>query len=297
MNNLLTVLQSMRLPFLLLTPICVLLGSSYIHYLGMPVDILLLTLVLIGATLSHISVNMINEYLDFASGLDLHTDKTPFSGGSGALPANPSMASAVLYTGVSAITLTILIGVYFVWIQGATIVPVGVLGVLIIVTYTQWLNRLPLVCLVAPGIGFGVLMVVGTTIILSGQVVPATWMIAVSPFMLVNNLLLLNQLPDIDADRAAGRRHFPIAYGVRSSIVIYTVFSACAYISIIYPVVTGALPALSLIALLTIPLAVFAIRGGYRHGKNIGSHPVYLAANVATSLLTPALLAVSLFLS
>jgi len=30
---------------------------------------------------------------------------------------------------------------------------------------------------------------------------------------LVNNLLLLNQFPDVDADKTVGRRHYPIAVG------------------------------------------------------------------------------------
>jgi len=43
-------------------------------------------LALLGAFLAHVSVNTLNEYYDFKSGLDLETIRTPFSGGSGALP-------------------------------------------------------------------------------------------------------------------------------------------------------------------------------------------------------------------
>ena len=291
------ILQSMRLPFLLLTPVCVLLGSGYVHYQGILIDTSLLILVLLGATLSHISVNMINEYLDFTSGLDLHTQKTPFSGGSGALPANPLMALPVLYGGVAALILTVLIGSYLIWDAGKAIMPVGVIGILLIISYTRWLNRLPFICLVAPGTGFGVLMVVGTTIVLSGQLLPSVWLITISPFMLVNNLLLLNQLPDIDADRNAGRRHLPITHGVKVSMAIYTLFAVIAYLSIVYGMLDKTLPPLSLLALLTIPMAAFAIKGGYRYGKHIGSHPVYLGANVAVSLLTPTLTGISLLLA
>ena len=49
-----------------------------------------LILALAGGLLAHISVNALNEYLDFTSGLDLTTLRTPFSGGSGTLPANIS---------------------------------------------------------------------------------------------------------------------------------------------------------------------------------------------------------------
>jgi hypothetical protein len=49
-------------------------------------------LIFIGALFAHISVNTLNEYFDFKSGLDLTANKTPFSGGSGALPNTPDVA-------------------------------------------------------------------------------------------------------------------------------------------------------------------------------------------------------------
>ena len=77
-------LQSMRGPFLVLTPVCVLLGVGTVVANKAPVDWSLLFLCLLGALLAHISVNALNEYADFRSGLDLATLRTPFSGGSGA---------------------------------------------------------------------------------------------------------------------------------------------------------------------------------------------------------------------
>ena len=57
-------------------------------------------LIVIGAVSAHISVNMLNEYFDFKSGLDLKTEITAFSGGSGALPDNPEMAGTILIIGL-----------------------------------------------------------------------------------------------------------------------------------------------------------------------------------------------------
>ncbi len=115
-----------------------------------------------GAMSAHISVNMLNEYHDFKSGLDFKTKKTPFCGGSGALPNNPEIANLVLLFGLLALFITLAIGIYFITIIGTTILPIGLLGFVIIVTYTQWLNRMPLLCLIAPGLGFGLLMFVGS---------------------------------------------------------------------------------------------------------------------------------------
>jgi 1,4-dihydroxy-2-naphthoate octaprenyltransferase len=292
--NVKTVVQSMRVPFLVLTPVCVFLGLSTVIASQANVNVLLLTLALLGALLAHISVNTLNEYLDFKSGLDLVTEKTPFSGGSGALPQNPDMAGTVLAIGVIAMTITLLIGSFFIWKYGSSIVPLGIAGLAIIVSYTKWINQHPLLCLVAPGFGFGFLMVVGTQFVLQGEYTMLSWLIAAIPFFLVNNLLLLNQYPDIQADASVGRNHFPIAYGIHRSNIVYGLFATATIVIIISYVLLGYLPALSLLALLPMPLAFFSLYGAIKHRAAIGHFPQYLAANVAVTLLTPLLLALSI---
>jgi 1,4-dihydroxy-2-naphthoate octaprenyltransferase len=86
-----------------------------------------------------------------------------------------------------------------------------------------------MVCLIAPGPGFGVLTVVGTKVLLTGTYEPLSWLVSLVPFFLFNNLLLLNQYPDVEADASVGRRHFPIAYRVRASNIVYAVFAVAAY--------------------------------------------------------------------
>ena len=65
-----------RLPFLILTPACVLLGLGVAVWLGKPVDWLYFAIVMVGAIAAHICVNSFNEYFDFRSGLDEKTVKT-----------------------------------------------------------------------------------------------------------------------------------------------------------------------------------------------------------------------------
>ena len=291
------VLQSMRVPFLVLTFACVFLGASTAVANNITPGISLLLLVLFGALLAHISVNTLNEYFDFKSGLDFETVRTQFSGGSGALPQNPEMVGAVLIVGVASSVLIFMIGGYFVWQYGAGIMPIGIIGLAIIATYTGWINKHPFICLIAPGTGFGFLMVTGTNFVLQGEHTMLSWLVAAIPFFLVNNLLLLNQYPDIQADRNAGRNHFPIAYGVRRSSFVYGLFVLATVLTIISCVIADYLPMLSLLALLPMPLALFSLHGAMKYGKAIGSHPQYLGANVAVTILVPILLGMSLTLS
>ena len=290
------VIQSMRGPFLILTPVCVFSGVSTVVANQTSIDLHLLVLALLGAVLAHISVNTFNEYLDFRSGLDLTTTKTQFRGGIGALPQNPEMASAVFTVGAVSLVATSLIGMFFVWKYGLEILPIGVAGLVLIVTYTGWIAKHPFPCLIAPGIGFGFLMVVGTQFVLEGEYSTLSWLVAVVPFFLVNNLLLLNQYPDIQADADVGRNNFPIAYGTTISNMVYAFFTLATIAVITTCVFMDYFPALSLIALLPMPLAFFSLGGAIMYGETIGDCPQYLGANVAVSILTPLLLGVSIMI-
>jgi len=292
-----TVIRSMRIPFLALTPVCVFLGASVVIANQAEINPILLAMAFCGAMLAHISVNTLNEYSDFKNGLDLATIKTPFSGGSGALPEHPGMLKAVFSLAIISLFITIVIGCFFIWKYGMAIFPLGLTGLLLIVSYTGWINKHPFLCLIAPGIGFGFLMVVGTQFVLQGEYLLLSWLVALIPFFQVNNLLLLNQYPDIDADADAGRYHLPIAHGINRSNMVYGCFTLATAATIISLVLIEQLPLLSLIALLPIPLAFFSLYGAIKHGATIGSFPQYLAANVAVTMTTPLLLGTSILLS
>lgn len=213
MSLLLVLRDTARLPFLLLTLVCVLLGLATVWTVGEALDGVLLAKVTIGALCAHLSVNMLNEYADFRSGLDALTQRTPFSGGSGALPARPQWASAVLLVGLLALGVTLAVGLALLRLRGWTLLPIGLAGVLLVLLYTPWLTRHPLLCLLAPGLGLGPLMVVGTHVALGGHDLVAALAASWVPGCLASALLLLNQFPDREADRMVGRRNLVIVRG------------------------------------------------------------------------------------
>ncbi len=287
-------LQTIRVRFLVLTPVCVFLGSSIASVTHSPINLYTIFIILFGAIAAHVSVNTLNEYDDFKSGLDILTKKTPFSGGSGALPDNPEMAKSVLVFGLMSLTATIIIGVSLVLEHGMEIMPIGLVGVVLIVAYTKWINRSPFLCLIAPGIGFGVLMVVGTHVVLTGEHSRLVWLISLVPFLLINNLLLLNQYPDIKADSTIGRNTFPIAYGIKYSNYAYAAFMMTAYLLIVLFIYKGYVPYLAVIALIPMLFSVYSLAGAIKYTSRIGGHHQYMAANVAAALLTPLLLGVAI---
>ena len=288
-------LGPMRLPFLVLNPACVALGAATAYYSGYPINLVHLAIVFIGAISAHICVNALNEYDDFKSGLDFKTVRTPFSGGSGTLPENPHMARSAYITGLMSLLIAVSIGVYFLWVVGIGLLPLGLMGIFLLVAYTRWLTKNPVLCLIAPGLGFGPCMVMGTHFVLTGSYSMIALVASIVPFCLVSNLLLLNQFPDIEADKTIGRKHLPIVIGSRTSVYVYAVLLVCAYAAVVVGFLTGLYPWHALITLVTLLLAVPAIRGASLYAENIPKLMPFMGMNVVINIATPFLLAVGLY--
>ena len=295
-KNFAAIFGPMRIPFLVLTPACVVLGTATAVWSGNEIDSYYLVLAFIGALSAHISVNAFNEYDDFKSGLDFNTQRTPFSGGSGTLPQTPEKAHFALITGLVALTITVLIGIYFLWVRGLWLLPLGALGLIAIVAYTRWFTRNPVLCLIAPGLGFGPLMVMGTDFVLSGSYSWTSFVASLVPFFLVSDLLLLNQFPDVEADKGIGRRHLPIAIGRNACVMTYTIFLAGAYGAIIFGYIFDVLPFEGLLALASIALAAHTVKGIAEYSDNIPKLIPFMGRNVIINIITPVLLAVGLWM-
>ncbi|MGD8603344.1 MAG: prenyltransferase [Anaerolineales bacterium] len=296
MDKLKLALGPMRPPFLLLTPACVLLGVASAHWTAGQIQWGDALIVLVGALGTHISVNAFNEYFDFKSGLDDRTQRTPFSGGSGTLQAHPEMASTALLTAVVALVVSALVGFYFVIQTGWGLLPLGLLGLVIIYIYTSWLTRFPILTLIAPGLGFGTFMVMGTDYALSGTYTWTSFFASLVPFFLVSNLLLLNQFPDVEADESVGRKHYPITLGRQASGRIYLAFLYLAFVSVIVGVLIRVLPVPALLGLLALVLAIPITRGVLAYAEEIPQLMPSLGQNVIINLIMPVLVAVGLFL-
>lgn len=291
-----TLIQTMRPPFLVLAPTSILIGigAAAAHA---DINYLHVALIIIAAISANISVNMLNEYSDYKTGLDLKTDRTPFSGGSGGLPANPGALQAVLIGGLTALVLALAIGLYFLAIGGWKLMVIGLLGAAIILTYTDWLNKSPLACLLAPGISFGPLMVMGTELILSGEISLQGAVASLVPLFLVSNLLLLNQFPDIEADRHAGRNHLLIKYGIDAGKRAYTLFALCALISMVVSIYLFSSPSWILAVLPSAALIGLILKSVMRFEGSIEPLVPAMGQNVVLTLLSPTLLGLALLLS
>jgi 1,4-dihydroxy-2-naphthoate octaprenyltransferase len=202
----------------------------------------------------------------------------------------PHLAPQALIIGTVSLLITLGCGVYLIRLVGWGLIPIGLLGVLIIISYTSWINRHRFLVLIASGFCFGPLMVNGTHYALTGQLSITALLLSMTPFFLVNNLLLLNQIPDIEADHSVGRDNYAITLDAAERAQLFLVFSLLAYLSIVYGVLFGFLPVTTLLGLLTAGL-VYKIYAVIKQETNQRDQLIAsLGQNVILTLITPSLI-------
>jgi 1,4-dihydroxy-2-naphthoate octaprenyltransferase len=282
-----------RPQFLILSVVLAFLGTSIAWYDG-AFHLGYALLAFFGLLLAHISVNTLNDYFDYRSGIDLETKRTPFSGGSGILPATLLRPRQVFWLGMGSFLLAIPFGIYFVIIRGWPLLPLLLVAAVCILVYTPFIlkTRWPEW---AAGLGLGTLPILGTYFVQSGAY---TWPVLVASIpsgILVHNLLLLNEFPDVEADGKAGRKTLPIIMGKARAGIVYSALTIIVYLWIIGIAVAEREPFL-LIALLTLPFAIKAIQGALKPEEMSKLVPA-MANNVQVVLLTQLLLGIGYILA
>jgi 1,4-dihydroxy-2-naphthoate octaprenyltransferase len=268
-NKMKTWFLETRPQFLILDIVLAMVGTGLALYEGF-FNIWYALLALLGLLLAHSSVNILNDYFDYRSGIDLKVTRTPFSGGSGILPAGKMKPRQVLWMGIACLVLAIPIGVYFTLVTGWLLLPLLVVAALCILLYTSVILKTPFPEWAA-GLGLGLLPVMGFYFIQTGYYSWTCVIAGIPSYLLVYNLLFLNEFPDVEADKTGDRKTFPILLGRGKASIWYTVTTSLIYIWVIAWVLAGVFPVYSLIVLITLPLAIKAIKGawGYNDMKTL----------------------------
>ena len=284
-----------RSEFLLLSIALVLLGTAISLNEGY-FDWLKFFLTMLGLLLAHTSVNVLNDYFDYKSGIDFDTTPTPFSGGSGILTRNLLNPKSVYTFGIACLGSAFLIGIYLTYISGWMLLPLILLGGGIIYFYTTHLTKW-LIGEFFAGLGLGCLPVLGTYFIQTGFYSTEAIAASLAPGLLTTNLLLLNEFPDAEADKKGGRYHLAIALGRKKASRLYAGIAVITYLCIICSVALKLMPTMSLISLVTIPLALKATIKTTKYYNNLPEITSAMKANIITVLGTDVLLALGYFLA
>jgi 1,4-dihydroxy-2-naphthoate octaprenyltransferase len=280
-----------RAPFLLLSPTLVASGAAAAAWAnGFSWSRTLLAL--IGLVALHMAVDILNEWSDMRTGIDLNTERTPFTGGSGTLPAGGMSPRAALVYGLVCAAVGLVIGLWFLREVGWVLLPIVVAGAVCVLAYTDVLARLG-VGEIAAGFGLGAGPVIGSALVQDGSWNAAAVAAAVPAFFMTFNLLLLNEFPDETADREGGRRNLVILLGRRPAAWIYAIAGIATPLAIIVAVTLHVLPPLCLVATLPSLLLVKPLQWAFTAPESPVPIPA-LGANVVWNLATNTVMALTL---
>ncbi len=246
-------------------------GLAASHASGLAIAPAWAGLTLIGAALLHAAVNVHNDYIDDLNGTDPNNrDRVfPFTGGSrmiqnGAMTRQETQRLAWVLYGI-----TIVVGTSLLIRGGMPLLWLGLVGIILGWAYSApplALNRHGLGELTA-ALGFGMLMPVGADLVQRGMMHPLPAWAGLGFALIAANLLLINQFPDLRADRKAGKRHWVVRLGQARARYLYLAITAGAYLLPPALVATGRLPTATLLVWATLPLTLTAAALLWRHYK------------------------------
>jgi 1,4-dihydroxy-2-naphthoate octaprenyltransferase len=257
-------MQALRAPFFTGTIVPVVIGAVQATRAGR-FDITLFFLCLVGALSFHGAANTINDYFDYLGGTDnVNRYHNRFSGGSRVIQDGILTPKQTLTLGIVLLCVGIAIGLYLVIRVGWMVLLFGVTGTILVLAYS--IPRYGLAYVgrglgeLAVAVGFGPLMVLGTYWVMAGSLSAAIWWLSLTPGLLIALILFVNGYPDYEADLKTAKRTAVVTLGRARARWVYVLILAALYLEIVLGVALSIIPVLSLLALVTIPIAVAATR-------------------------------------
>ena len=290
----------LRAPFFTAAILPVLIGAAFVFWETETFNLALTLITLAGTVSLHAGTNMINDYFDYRSGDDARNQaRTPFNGGSPFLIEGILKPRSVLAAALAAFAIGGLIGLYLAWTITWWILLIGIAGGLLGLLYVA-----PKVNLagrgvgeIAVGLGFGPLMVMGTYLVLTGDVSWISFLAGLPIGFLILLVLYINQFPDMEADASVGKNHWVVRLGRRRARIGYPVILAITYAFILLAIPFGILPVLSLLFLVTIPLALKASKIVLNNFENVRALIPAQALTIQIHLIGGLLITGGIFLS
>ncbi len=260
----------MRLPFLTATIVPILLGAAVASSSGFTVSWGWLGLTILGGCFLHIGTNTANDYFDHTSGTDEanYNYMVPFSGGSRSIQMGLISAKGMLIVSLLSFLSSALVGIPLIIRAGNMILWLGIIGAVSGFFYTappfRFASRRGLGEFLI-GMNFGPLMVVGSTLVQTGQILPEALLAGIPIGFLVAAIVYVNEFPDHDGDKATGKNTLIVVFGPEKARLGYVLLVGCAFISIIAMVASGIFPLLSLIAMPSAWFGIKAIQTLYKY--------------------------------
>jgi len=228
-----------------ITGTAVALNDGYFHFFPALAALLVALLLQIGS-------NLANDVYDYERGADAGERHGPMRvTQTGLLTPNQVKTGMWVVFGLSA-----LVGLYLFFVAGWEVILIGLAAILSAIAYTGGPYPLGYYGLgdLFVFIFFGLAAVAGTYFVQAGWVSEGAFWMSLPIGWLIVDILVVNNLRDIDADRAASKRTLAVRLGENWTRIEYLVLLVASYLIIPVLIVFGVLPWLCLLTWLSIPI-------------------------------------------
>ncbi|MEM7449390.1 MAG: 1,4-dihydroxy-2-naphthoate polyprenyltransferase [Myxococcota bacterium] len=213
---------------------------------------------LIGACLIQIGTNLANDLFDFQKGADTEERLGPTRVVQAGILSQDAVKRAMIFV----FALSVLVGLYLVWVGGAPVVWIGVLSILSGLAYTG--GPFPLGY---NGLGdlfvfvfFGLVAVCGTAYVQLGSVPLLSILAAVPVGALATAILVVNNVRDRETDVLVGKRTLVVKLGRMAGVLEYALMIGISYAIPLLLLGAGHVTAAILLPLITLPWALWMLR-------------------------------------
>lgn len=218
----------------------------------------------------HAGANVLNDVGDEDVGTDrINADRIyPYTGGSQFIQSGILTKHKMSRLGAGLIAVAAASGVVLLLLEGPVILAFGFAGVSLAVLYSIGPLRLSSLGLgeAAVAIGFGVLPVTGAAWLQSGVVDLDVILFSLPVSAWVAAILLINEVPDIAADAATGKRTLPVRLGRDGTSVLYFALHATAALAVVILTLEGSLPLAAPLVPLALLVLAYRARAAIRRG-------------------------------
>ncbi|HZG70532.1 MAG TPA: 1,4-dihydroxy-2-naphthoate polyprenyltransferase [Chondromyces sp.] len=259
------------------------------------IDIWLFIAMLLACLSLQIATNLFNEYYDFKRGLD--TEESVGIGG--AIVRHGMKPQTVLMMAVSLYGLAAIIGVYICMNSSWWLALIGVIGMAIGYLYTGG----PLPIAYTPfgelfsGLSMGSAFILISFYIQTGILNGESVLISVPIGILVGAINLSNNIRDIEEDTLGGRRTLAILMGRTRAVYLLGGMFLLSYVWVIGLVVSGVVSPWLLLALLSFPKPVQALKAFFAGVQSPLQMILAMKATAQTNTVFGILLSVGLCIS
>jgi len=224
-------------------------GSAWGAYASGHFDIYVFVLALVATVCVHAAGNVLNDVGDETIGTDPRNEQRiyPYTGGSRFIQTGILSQRRMARLGITLIVIASLAGLALFVERGPTVITFGVIGIALGVFYSLGPVKLSSLGLgeTAVAIAFGVLPVTGAAW-LQGAAIDSTLILYSIPVSAwVAAILLINEVPDVEADGACGKNTLPVRLGLNRTAALYLVIQVTAAAVVTLLTVKGHLPLLA----------------------------------------------------